>query len=221
VSSGIDSVTVDGLDVESREWVSALGQASGRDRHFAEARLHAMLLRVARGELRRRSPSLGISGAEVDDVAHQAAADAMMAILSKLTTFRGESRFTTWAYRFVMLEVSTKLGRHFWREHGVSFDSGDWDRLPDHFGVHPAHTAEARDLAATLRTAVETELTERQRQAFVAIVVNGTPLDAVVVEFETNRNAVYKMMFDARRKLRAALVAKGYLSSFDARHVDE
>jgi RNA polymerase sigma-70 factor (ECF subfamily) len=221
VSRGIDSVTVDGFDVESREWVSALGRASGPDRHAAEARLHAMLLRVARGELRRRSPSLGISGAEVDDVAHQAAADAMMAIISKLRTFRGESRFTTWAYRFVVLEVSTKLGRHFWREHGVSFDPGDWDRLPDRFGVHPAHVAEARDLAAALRTAVETELTERQRQAFVAIVLNGTPLDAVVVEFETNRNAVYKMMFDARRKLRAALVAKGYLSSFDVRQVDE
>jgi RNA polymerase sigma-70 factor, ECF subfamily len=103
---------------------------------------------------------------------------------------------------------------------GVSFDARDWERLPDRFGVHPAHAVEGRDLAVALRTAVENELTERQHRVFVAIVLNGAPLDAVVVELGTNRNAIYKMMFDARRKLRAALVAKDYLGINDARHVD-
>src|SRR4051812_37316886 len=111
------------MDIDSQAWVDALSRAGGRERHAAEARLHEMLLRIARAEVRRRSPSLGISGPESDDLAHQAAADAMMAIAGKLATFRGESRFTTWAYRFVILEVSTKLGRHFWREHGVCFDA--------------------------------------------------------------------------------------------------
>jgi len=212
-------VSVKTLDGESHEWLRALGCARDRERNAALARLHEMLLRIARAEVRRRSPSVDISGPELDDLAHQAAADAM-AITSKLVTFRGESRFTTWAYRFVILEVSMKLGRHFWREHGISFDPGDWDRLPDRFGINPAHEAEGRDLAAAVREAVDGELTERQREVFVAIIVNGAPLDAVVVELGTNRNAIYKMMFDARRKLRAALVANGYLGANDARHVD-
>src|ERR1700745_2414739 len=70
---------------------------------------------------------------EVEDLAYQATADALMAITGKLGQFRGESRFTTWAYRFVILEVSAKIGRHFWRRPGVPLDAEDWDRLPDRF----------------------------------------------------------------------------------------
>ena len=209
------------LDAESQGWLNALSHPSRRERVSAEARLHEMLLRIARSETRRRNASLRISGPELDDLAFQAAADAMMAITGKLSTFRGESRFTTWAYKFVILEVSGKMGRHFWRERGVSFDAEDWDRLPDRFGLHPAQEAEGRDLAAALRSAVDEELTERQRTVFVALVVNEVPLDALIVELNTNRNAVYKMMFDARRKLRAALVAKGYLGSNEVRHAHE
>jgi RNA polymerase sigma-70 factor (ECF subfamily) len=59
---------------------------------------------------------------------------------------------------------------------------------------------------------VDDELTPRQRQVFVAIVLNDVPLDALALELASNRNAIYKMLFDARRKLRAALAANGYLS---------
>jgi RNA polymerase sigma-70 factor (ECF subfamily) len=218
--SGWGATTGHAQDPDSLAWMKALAQTDKGERRAAEARLHDMLLRVARSELSRRSPSLRISGPELDDLAFQAAADAMMAITSKLPTFRGESRFSTWAYRFVVLEVSTKIGRHFWREFGVSFDEQNWDRLPDRFGLNPAHEAEGRELAAAVRSAVEDELSERQRRVFVALVLNGVPLDALVIELGTNRNAVYKMMFDARRKLRAALVAKGYLDSDDLRHAD-
>jgi RNA polymerase sigma-70 factor (ECF subfamily) len=196
---------------DSTAWTHVLAHANTRERRAAEARLHDMLLRVARGELSRRNAALHVSGPELDDLAFQAADDAMMAITAKLSTFRGESRFTTWAYRFVVLEVSTKIGRHFWREHGVSFDEQDWDRLPDRFGLSPAHEAEGREFVAALRTVVQAELSERQRRVFVALVLNGVPPDALATELGTNRNAVYKMMFDARRKVRAALVAKGYL----------
>ena len=65
-----------------------------------------------------------IGGPELDDLAHQACADAMLAITAKLDQFRHESRFTTWAYRFVILEVSNKLGRHFWNAHDVSIERG-------------------------------------------------------------------------------------------------
>jgi RNA polymerase sigma-70 factor (ECF subfamily) len=90
-------------------------------------------------------------------------------------------------------------------------DGEDWDRLPDRFGLDPGEQAQWHDLLGALRRAVEQELTDRQRQVFVAIVVNAVPLDALVIELGSNRNAIYKVMFDARRKLRAALAANGYL----------
>jgi RNA polymerase sigma-70 factor (ECF subfamily) len=170
------------------------------------------MLRIARREAGRRGIRLGISGPELDDIAHQAAADALLAITAKLGQFRGESRFTTWAYRFVIFEVSAKIGRHFWRHPVMPLGAEEWDRLPARFGFDPAHQAEWRDLLAALRRAVDTELTLRQREVFVAIVLNGTPLDTLVASSASSRNAIYKMLFDARRKLRAALAANGYLT---------
>jgi RNA polymerase sigma-70 factor (ECF subfamily) len=177
----------------------------------AVARLHDLLLRVTRGEIRRRGGALRISGPELDDLAQQAADDAVMAILRKLDQFRGESRFTTWAYKFAILEVSSKIGRHFWRTPDVSLDAEDWDRLPDRFGFDPVEQSQWRDLVAAMRDAVQTDLTEHQRRIFIALVLNGVPLDALVIELGTTRNAIYKTLFDARRKLRAALDAHGYL----------
>jgi RNA polymerase sigma-70 factor (ECF subfamily) len=167
-------------------------------------------VRIAQGEVRRRGPRLRIAGPELDDLAVQAAADALVAITGKLGQFRGESRFTTWAYKFVMFEVSAKVGRHFWRHPDVRLDAEDWDRLPGHFGFDPAREAEWRDLLGALHRAVDEVLTARQRRIFVAIVLNGVPLDALVIELASNRNAIYKTLFDARRKLQAALAANGY-----------
>jgi RNA polymerase sigma-70 factor, ECF subfamily len=199
------------FDPESAEWLRVLG-GGGPEQEAAQARLHGLLLRIAQREVQRRGPRLRITGPELEDLAYQAAADALMAITAKLGQFRGESRFTTWAYRFVILEVSDKVGRHFWRRPDVPLDVEDWDRLPDRFGFEPAQESEWRDLLAALHRAVDTELSPRQREAFVAIVLNGVPLDALAVRLGSNRNAIYKMMFDARRKLRAALVANGYLA---------
>jgi RNA polymerase sigma-70 factor, ECF subfamily len=199
------------LDEESREWLRCLAVPAERER--ALARLHGLLLRAARAELRRRSLPLWAEGREQDDLAHQAADDALLAITSKLDRFRGESRFTTWAYKFVMLEVSAELGRHYWRNPPVPMGDDAWDRIPDRFGAGPVEQAESRELAAALRRAVTEVLSERQRRVFVAIVVEGVPLDALVVESGSTRNALYKMMFDARRKIRAHLVAHGYLDA--------
>jgi RNA polymerase sigma-70 factor (ECF subfamily) len=200
------------LDVETAEWVRVLGSA-GPEREASLSRLHDLLLKIARSELHRRGQQLQVAGPELDDLAYQAAADALLAIVGKLDTFRGESRFTTWAYRFVIFEVSSKVGRHFWRNPGVPFDKEDWDLLPDRFGLQPAHEAEWRELVRALHRAVDDELTPRQRQIFVAVALNGVPLDAMVAELGTNRNAIYKTMFDVRRKLRANLVANGYLDA--------
>jgi RNA polymerase sigma-70 factor, ECF subfamily len=199
-----------GIDAESAGWLRALAE-TGAAREAALARLHQLLLPIARREVARRGPRLAITGPELDDLAYQAAADALLAITGKVGQFRGESRFTTWAYKFVILEVSTKIGRHFWRHPAVPLGAEQWERLPARFGFDPAREAEWRDLAAAVRRVVDTELTPRQREVFVAIVVNGVPLDALVVSLGSSRNAIYKVMFDARRKLRAALAANGYL----------
>jgi RNA polymerase sigma-70 factor (ECF subfamily) len=198
------------------EWVAALvGDGAGRD--DAMARLHGALLRVARSELNRRHGQLNVSGPELDDLAHQASADAMVAIMAKLSQFRGESRFTTWAYKFVMFEVSAKIGRHFWRHPPVPLDAGDWDRLPDRFGFDPAGESERRDFVRAVRRAVDEDLTEHQRRIFVTLVLDGVPLDALAEKLGSSRNSIYKTMFDARRKLRANLVANGYLDDDSVR----
>ena len=204
------------LDDESREWLRCLagdGQ-NGRSRIERErclAQLHGMLVRAAQAELRRRSGLTPIADYEREDMAHQAADDAMLAIIRKLAEFRGESRFTTWAYKFVVLEVSAQLGRRFRRHSAVRIGDEAWDRIPDRIGMDPARHAESADLAAALRAAVAESLSERQRRVFVALVVEGVPLDALTVELGSTRNAIYKTMFDARRKIRAHLVAHGYL----------
>jgi len=197
-------------DAETQDWVRALS-ADGVEREDAAARLHEMLLRVAVAETRRRSGQLRISGPELDDLAHQAAADAVVAIVAKIAEFRGESRFTTWAYKFVIFEVSGKIGRHFWHQPRVLMDAADWERLPDRFGLDPARESEWRDLVQALRQAVEEELTEHQRRIFTALVLDAVPLDALAAKLGSSRNAIYKTMFDARRKLRARLVSDGYL----------
>ncbi len=203
-------MTVENLDEESSAWVRRLG-AAGPEQPTAERELHARLVRIALTEVRRRSASTPVTGQELEDVAHQAAGDAMLAILAKLGDFRGESRFITWAYRFVILEVSSKLGRHYWRNPPVALDTGQWERLPDRIGIDPARNAESAGILAEVRRVVDDELTGHQRRVFVAIVVDGIPLDALAVELGLARNAIYKVIFDARRKIRRALVAKGYL----------
>jgi RNA polymerase sigma-70 factor (ECF subfamily) len=198
------------LDEESAAWLRRLG-AGGGDRQAAERELHARLVRIALAEVRRRSASSPVTGPELDDVAHQAAGDAMLAILAKLGDFRGESRFITWAYRFVILEVSAKLGRHYWRNPPVALDTGQWERLPDRLGIDPERHAESAAILAEVRRVVDDELTPHQRRVFVAIVVDGIPPDALAARLGLQRNAVYKVIFDARRKIHRTLAANGYL----------
>ena len=205
------------FDPGSDQWVQMLSR-TGPQREAGLARLHDLLLRIARGELHRRSGGLRITGPELDDLAYQAAADALVAIVAKLAQFRGESKFTTWAYKFVIFEVSAKIGRHIWSNPAVPMDAEDWERLPGRFGADPAQEAERRELTGAVHRAVDENLTPHQREVFVAIVLNGVPLDVLVTELGSTRNAIYKMMFDARRKLRAALVTNGYLDDQTSRH---
>jgi RNA polymerase sigma-70 factor (ECF subfamily) len=212
ISPAVSGAGSRSLDPETTEWLDSL---RGARRDEAIGQLHDLLLRVARSEIRRRNTGGQITGPEVDDLAHQAAADAVLLIASRIDEFRGESRFTTWAYKFVVFEVSTKLGRHFWKRHRAPSGAVDWDRLPDRLGTRPAEAAELEDLIAAVRAAAETCLTPRQREVFVAIVVEGIPLDALVTRMGTTRTAIYKVMFDARQKLRKELVSGGYIESME------
>jgi RNA polymerase sigma-70 factor (ECF subfamily) len=195
---------------ETEEWRRTL-TAGGAVQRSAEARLYELLLRVARGEVRRRSGSLPFAGPELDDIAHQAAADAVIGVLRRLHEFRGESRFTTWAYTFAIFEVSTKIGRHFWQRRTLSLDATGWDRLPDRLGITPEEAGAAAELVAALRHGIDTALSRRQREVLLAVVIEGVPLEALAVARRTTRGALYKVLFDARRKLRRYLVTNHYL----------
>jgi RNA polymerase sigma-70 factor, ECF subfamily len=201
------------VDDHAVDWQMDLN-ASGGCREGTLRRLHAFLLRAAYRELRRQLVTRpNLAGVELDDLAHQVADDALMAIIGKIDDFRGESRFTTWAYSFVVLEVSATLRRHFWCQPTVAapMNAEECDTLADDHGVGPAEYAERRGLIAALQDALDTQLSRRQREVFVAVVVDGVPVDTLGARLGANRNAIHQTMFDARRKLRLALRADGYL----------
>ena len=196
------------LDEDSARWLDELrGVASVRD--AALGRLHAMLLSIARAEANRRRPSLPSDVvADLDDLCAQAANDALAAITRKLADFRGASRFTTWAYKFAVLEISARLRRRAWSTRRIAMDAASWDRLAD-----PAQdvqgSLEQRELLAAVRKAVEETLTEHQRSVFLAAVADEVPIDVLAERAGTTRGAIYKVVHDARRKLRAALETAG------------
>jgi RNA polymerase sigma-70 factor (ECF subfamily) len=198
------------LDRESERWVEQL-RPGHPHRHKAVAELRKLLLRVAYHELsRRRGHLLSISGPEFDDLAEHAAHDALLNVLTRLDDFRGLSRFTTWAYKFVMFEVAGKVARHTWRRHPPSRQELVFEQLLDSLAPHPDYRLEQQEQLEALSVAIG-RLTERQREVFVAVALNEVPIDVLAVQLGTNRNAIYKNLFDARRNLRASMVASGYL----------
>jgi RNA polymerase sigma-70 factor (ECF subfamily) len=197
------------LDPDSRQWLEQLKVGHPR-RDETVARLHVVLRRIAAFELyRRRGQLRWISGPEFDDLAQQAADDALMNVLDNLDQFRGLSRFTTWAYKFVMFEVSAKVARHPWHRAPPRVKDFPSDQLLDPLGPRPVDSVEQRAQLDALCKAIG-ELTERQREVFVAIALNDVPIDVLAVRFGTNRNAVYKNLFDARRSLRARMAEAGH-----------
>ncbi len=194
---------------ESDQWVEQLRPGHPR-RDQTLAKLHGVLLRVAFHELsRRRAQLTSINGPELDDLAQQAADDALMNVLAKLDAFRGLSRFTTWAYKFVMFEVSDKVARHAWRKQPPSRQEPAFEQLPDSLTPRPGDRLERQEQLGALSRAIG-ELTERQREVFVAIALNDVSIDLLAVRLDTNRNAIYKNLFDARRNLRAGMAAAGH-----------
>jgi RNA polymerase sigma-70 factor, ECF subfamily len=197
------------LDDDSQAWIDAL-TAAGRPRDEAVGSLHALLLRAARFEVRRRYASFThLSPLDIADLATQAADDALVSVLAHLQDFRGLSRFTTWAYKFALVEAAVKVRRAAWRDREVPMAPEDWALLP------AADSADGpfldAELAAGLRTAIVEHLTTHQREVLLTVVVAQVPIDVLAERLGTTRGALYKTIHDARRKLRDHLGRSGLL----------
>jgi RNA polymerase sigma-70 factor (ECF subfamily) len=194
---------------DSQKWLTALrGPTAVRDDALAD--LHGLLLRGARYELnRRRSTLTHVSHDELDDLATQAADDALVAILAKLDSFRGASRFTTWAYKFVLLEAGVRARRRAWQGREVALDEDGWMAARD-AGPSVPQIVEGNELLGAIGEAVRAALTAHQREVFCALALNGVPIDVLAERLSTTRGALYKTLHDARRKLRAALAEAGF-----------
>lgn len=203
-SERLDGIQGGGLDAESRAWIAALSGANRR-REQAQEDLHALLLRAARFEINRRGATRPhLRGGDLDDLAQQAADDALLAILGKLETFRGESRFTTWAYKFALLEAAVKIRRRDWQGRELPLEAEHWAVLAGS-GQSPAAEAESQELIAAIGEAIRSELSPHQREVFVAATLNEVPIDVLAERLSTTRGALYKTIHDARKKLRAHL----------------
>jgi RNA polymerase sigma-70 factor (ECF subfamily) len=191
------------MDKESQDWVQALC-AEGSVRNEALTRLHSLLLRVARAEGRRRKGNLPPQTvAELDDLCMQATNDALAAITVKLGSFQGLSRFTTWASKFVILEVSSRVRRHAWRDRRIEWSDSSWEQLPSS-ATSSDLALEQQEKLSLLRKAIA-ELPDRQRMILRTVVLEEVPIDVVAERLRSSRGAIYKVLYDARAKLRQAL----------------
>ena len=211
METAIPAATADApppLDGESREWLRCL-RAEGAVRDDAVARLHALLLRAARFEVARRRPTLPhVRGGDLDDVALQPADDALVSVLARLDDFRGASRFTTWVYKFALLEAGVKLRRRAWQGREIPLEPETWTLFAS-AGLEPDGEVEQSELLGTVQTAIEEILTPHQRRVLVALALNGVPIDVLAERLSTTRGALYKTLHDARRKLRKHLEERG------------
>jgi RNA polymerase sigma-70 factor (ECF subfamily) len=193
------------------EWLREL-KGSGAEQAGALEDLRRYLLRAARHALYRSRARLAhLTRVDLDAVAEDCAQEALVAVLAKLDDFRGDSRFTTWAYKFAVNIALVAARREGWKR--VSLEDVVQSEIPKSLDLGPEadpHRAVQRAEAwAAIRDTIDYHLTERQRQALTAVVFEDVPLDEVVRHWGSNRNAVYKLLHDARRKLKARLETRG------------
>jgi RNA polymerase sigma-70 factor, ECF subfamily len=191
------------LDAESRSWWQRL-HASEPIRGLAIAELHERLRREAAFHVRRRVANLAaFPRSDIDDLATEAAGDALIVLLRKLDDYRGESQFWTWARRFVALEAPVSIRRRLGRDRvGISRHPERAGDVADH-RQSPQDRAELHELLQAVGRIVRDELTNRQRVVLTEVAINGVSTAALAKQLETTPGAIYKSLHDARLKVRA------------------
>jgi RNA polymerase sigma-70 factor (ECF subfamily) len=201
----------------NQEWLQDLN-ASGSVQEAAITDLRDLLLRAA---LYFFSRNLGDfhdqDRGEILQRAEDCAQDALIAVMNHLSDFRGDSKFTTWAYKFAVNRAMLTARHERWKsvsldELASSDESNFLERLMQDKadGSAPERSALQMEVQRIIQDVIEHDLTEKQRQVFVLVSIHGVPLDEVVRYMGTNRNAVYKLLHEARRKLKNGLMAHGF-----------
>jgi RNA polymerase sigma-70 factor (ECF subfamily) len=195
------------LDPDSRRWLEDLAADPPADE--ALRRLHALLLRAARFELaRRRTAVPWLDGDERERLALECADDALVAVLARRATYRGQSRFTTWAYKFALLEAAVQVRRLAWRGREIALPAEGWTLVPDRAPTQHEQ-AEQHELVEAVRDGVASALTPHQRDVLVALTIDDVPIDVLAERLGSSRGALYKTLHDARKRLRDHLAGRG------------
>lgn len=216
VEKVLDGHQAPALEVTNGEWITLLS-GSGPEHDTAVQRLHELMLRAARHQTSRMYQTLPEIGVvRWDEIIHQAADEATVAALGKLATFEGRSRFTTWAYKFGVLHATVEVRRNMWRHREVPLE-----QLPDPTasGGSPEQYVEGTEFVTAVAEALDDVLTPHQRRVVVALLVDNIPVDVLADRLNSTRNALYKTLHDARRRLRVHLSTTGLLETTAAQEV--
>lgn len=184
-------------------------RAGGAQDADAIRELRELMVRAARHQAARTPHAHARLGrAAIEDAIVTAANEATMAVLARLDTFEGRSRFTTWAFKFGILHTAAELRRANWRD--VDIDLAALAE-PVSASPGPEQYAESADLVSALHIVLDNDLTSYQRSVAVALLVENVPIDVLAERLGSTRNALYKTLHDARKKIRSGLIRRGYL----------
>jgi RNA polymerase sigma-70 factor (ECF subfamily) len=192
----------------NEEWLKAL---RGSEQSQAIADLRALLLRGLQIALSDRVRNQ-------EEILEDFVQEALLKILDKLDTFRGESRFTTWAQKIAVNVALSELRRRHWKNISLQeiiepYEDVSFAKVMLNPGTSPEEKATQNDILQIIYRLIQEELTEKQRRAIMAVMGGGMPLEEVARRMGTNRNALYKLIHDARLKMRNALLASTGLSA--------
>jgi RNA polymerase sigma-70 factor (ECF subfamily) len=197
------------------DWVAALSAPEGPDPQ-AVVELRAHLQRAALFTIHRRLASAhGVASDEIDSLAEDCAQEGLLLVLQNLGTFRGEARFVTWASAIAVGVAMGKVRRRMWRDLSLDHVPDGWQEPSDQATSssgwdHPQLAAQRTEIWSTIKEVVSTDLTDRQRHVLNLVVINRVDADEVAERMGITAGALYKLTHDARRKLKAGLLARGF-----------
>lgn len=200
---------VNGAPLTNDDWMLRLS-VPGQLRDEAIGALHDLMLRAARHQVSRMPEANHLGAARWDEIVNAAADEATVSVLSRLTTFEGRSKFTTWAYKFGILYAGVEVRRARWNEHEIELV--DLPEPADRPDSSPHVQAEGAELARAVAAAMHSVLTPHQRRVAVALLIDEIPIDVLAERLGSRRSALYKTLHDARRRIRAELVVQGFLT---------